>query len=78
MKRTQLGVSATADFEDNTWTFEMPESFTVTAGTFAIVPVEQFNAALNNLETIIANFPLDAGMQSMKDNLISIINLLEQ
>lgn len=78
MKKTQLGVSATADFEENTWTFEMHTGFTVTAGTFAVVPVEQYNAALNNLETIIANFPLDAGLQAMKDNLISIINLLEQ
>lgn len=36
----QIGESSTADFEENTWTFEMPEDYHVQAGKFAIVPIE--------------------------------------
>ena len=40
--KTQIGDSATADFEDNTWTFEMPKEFRIAAGKFAIVPMEEY------------------------------------
>ena len=39
----QIGESATADFEENTWTFEMKPEFKVTAGKFVIMPIETFN-----------------------------------
>lgn len=77
MNKTQLGESASANFEENTWTFEMPEDFIVTAGTFAIVPVRQYYQAVNNLQTIIANFPSYVDIQDMKDNLIGILNSLD-
>lgn len=35
----QLGISAGADFENNTWTFEMPEGFKAGAGGYMIVKV---------------------------------------
>ena len=37
--KTQFGLSATADFEESTWTFQMPENekYSVAAGEFAIV-----------------------------------------
>lgn len=38
----QFGISATADFEENTWTFEMSDGFSVKAGEYAILPKEQF------------------------------------
>ncbi len=38
----QFGISAESDFEENTWTFEMPEKFSVWAGEFAIVDKKQF------------------------------------
>jgi len=41
--KTQIGTAVTADFEDNTWTFEMPDEFNVTAGNFAILPLEAYN-----------------------------------
>jgi hypothetical protein len=41
--KIQTGVSATANFEENTWTFEMPEDFSVCAGKFAIVPIDEYN-----------------------------------
>jgi hypothetical protein len=53
---TQIGTSATADFEENTWTFEMPKTFKVRAGVFAIVdkPVydELLEACKNALRDI--------------------------
>ena len=35
---TQFGIAQTADFEERTWTFLMPEGFYVASGEFAIVP----------------------------------------
>lgn len=44
--KTQIGTAITADFSEKTWTFEMPSGFSVAAGKFAIVPKENYNAAL--------------------------------
>lgn len=41
---TQFGESLTGDFEEKTWTFEMPEDFTLKAGEFAIVPKAEYEA----------------------------------
>ena len=35
----QLGISAGCDFENNTWTFEMPEGFKSGAGDYMIIKV---------------------------------------
>lgn len=43
---TQFGESLTGDFEERTWTFEMPEDFSVKAGEFAIVPIAEYNALI--------------------------------
>jgi len=37
----QIGTSITADFDDNTWTFEMQKGFTVTSGKFIIMPADR-------------------------------------
>lgn len=50
--KTQFGISATADFEDNTWTFEMPPVYAVSAGEFAIVPKEYFDQIVTDIEAI--------------------------
>lgn len=50
--KTQFGTSATADFEENTWTFEFEGDFNVTAGDFAIIPKEKFNRLLTALKGI--------------------------
>lgn len=47
--KIQFGQSATADFEEKTWTFEMPEQFSVIAGEFAIVPKNTFKEMLDML-----------------------------
>lgn len=50
--KTQFGKSVTGDFEENTWTFEMDENFKVTAGEFAILPKEKYDALLVALKGI--------------------------
>ena len=40
--KAQKGKSLTADFEQNTWTFEMSDDFTIRAGEFMLVPMEQY------------------------------------
>jgi len=44
----QFGKSAGADFEERTWTFEMPDNFEVVAGDFAIVPIDTYNKLITN------------------------------
>lgn len=50
--KTQIGESLTGDFEENTWTFEMPKDFKVTAGMFAIIPEDKFERLLTALKGI--------------------------
>lgn len=48
--KTQFGIAATADFEENTWTFEMPDKYEVCAGTFAIVDKPIYDEMLSALK----------------------------
>ena len=50
--KTQIGTSVAADFEENSWTFEMPEGFTMCAGQFAILPIDKYNALMEALKEI--------------------------
>ena len=50
--KTQIGTSVTADFEESSWTFEMPEDFTMSAGKFAILPVDKYNDLIEALHEI--------------------------
>jgi hypothetical protein len=50
--KTQFGISATADFEENTWTFEMPDNYSVWAGNFAIVDKQVYDKMLDALRSI--------------------------
>ena len=52
--KTQIGETLTADFEEQTWTFEMDENFIITAGEFAIIPKENYD----KLFKILANLSL--------------------
>ena len=49
---TQFGISATADFEENTWTFEMPETYSVVAGEFAIVDKNLYDQLMQTAELL--------------------------
>jgi hypothetical protein len=48
---TQFGTSATADFQEGTWTFEMDQPFKVRAGRFAIVDLDEYNKLIGTLQT---------------------------
>jgi hypothetical protein len=50
--KAQFGTAVTADFEELTWTFEMPETFEVSAGEFAIVPKHKYDLLIYTLEAI--------------------------
>jgi len=45
----QYGISLSADFEENTYTFEMEDGFSVSSGEFAILPKEEFEMLINQL-----------------------------
>jgi hypothetical protein len=49
---TQFGVSATADFEKNTWTFEMPNKYSVFAGEFALVDKTLYDQLMQSVEDL--------------------------
>jgi hypothetical protein len=49
---TQFGVSATADFKENTWTFEMPEKYSVVAGEFAIIDKILYDQLIETVELL--------------------------
>lgn len=63
-KGTQIGESAMADFEENTWTFEMKEDFQVIAGEFAIVPKEEYLQLLSQRDELLGF----AGIISASEN----------
>lgn len=49
---TQFGKSATADFEDLTWTFQMPEKYRVVSGEFAIVDKILYDQLMQSCEDL--------------------------
>ena len=50
--KIQVAESLTADFEENTWTFEMKKDFIVTAGKFVIIPIDVYNELAEDLQKI--------------------------
>ena len=50
---TQIGTALTADFEENTWTFLMPENYKVWAGKFAIVDKPVYDELLKALQMVL-------------------------
>jgi len=49
---TQIGQSIACDFQENTWTFEMPKKFAWTGGKFAIVPNEDYEKSKSDYDGI--------------------------
>ena len=48
--KTQIGTAMTADFEENTWTFIMPNKYEVCAGAFAIVDKPIYDEMMSALK----------------------------
>lgn len=49
---TQIATSMSSDFEENTWTFLMPDGFQVWAGQFAIVDKQVYDKMLAALKRV--------------------------
>jgi hypothetical protein len=49
---TQIATSMTADFNENTWTFLMPENYKVWAGQFAIVDKQVYDKMKSIIEYV--------------------------
>lgn len=49
---TQIATSLSSDFEENTWTFLMPDKFQVWAGQFAIVDKQVYDKMLAALKRV--------------------------
>jgi hypothetical protein len=60
MTEVQFGESAYADFEENTWTFEFPESYKVSAGKYAVVPTQQYDAMVMLCRKFSSGMPIEA------------------
>jgi hypothetical protein len=77
--KAQLGISATADLEENTWTFQMLDNSEMCAGSFMIVEHELFKEVTKSLKevkehiSINGNFPSD---KKIIDNIVDILNKL--
>jgi len=72
---TQFGESLTGDFEERTWTFEMPEDFTVKSGEFAIVPKAEYEALI---EKPSFNGELILTLESKRDWVRKVPNYLPE
>lgn len=62
---TQIATSMTADFDENTWTFLMPDNYTVWAGQFAIVDKQVYD----RMKTIIQYVDNECSVGSMTADL---------
>ena len=51
---TQIGKMITGDFSDNTMTFEIKGKMILCAGTYAIVPIDEYNKLINNSKNYIS------------------------
>ena len=76
--KTQFGTAMSADFEENTWTFLMPEKFEVRAGQFALVDRQLYDKmilAIENLNQAVDNY---WNSDTKPDSLIKLINKQQQ
>ena len=62
---TQIATSMTADFDENTWTFLMPENYKVWAGQFAIVDKQVYD----KMKAIIEYVDQECSVGSMSADL---------
>ena len=49
--KTQFGTSISADFDEQTWTFKIPEDFSVSAGEFAIIDKATYEELIRSSQT---------------------------
>lgn len=66
-QKVQIGDSLMADFEDNTWTFEMEGKFVVRAGRYAIIPEAEYRRLLALSNDAIELFKLNVILHRLID-----------
>lgn len=74
--KTQIGISEGANFEENTWTFQMPEGFVVKAGEFSIVPSQTICDILSKANRVLDAIGNNADLQFVKDDMRFILDEL--
>lgn len=78
--KTQFGTALTADFQENTWTFLMPDNFKVSAGEFAILPKDKYNellVALSRIKDSVSVHPDCVDNSEFADMVITSIEALD-
>jgi hypothetical protein len=75
---TQFGISTTADFEEMTWTFEMPENFKVWPGEFAIVDKPVYDELLQSCISLLEELGVKPdsdpeGFSGIVENALNVI-----
>jgi len=74
---TQFGELLTGDFEENTMTFEMQGDFTLKAGEFAIMPIDEYKQLLENAKPTF-NGELILTLESKNDWIRKVPNHLPE
>lgn len=74
---TQIGTSFEADFEKNTWTFEMQDNFTVAAGGFVIMDTAVYRDLIVAANDVLANQPPGELPEALVDALNRLNQLVE-
>ncbi len=72
--KTQYGTASGADFLHNEWSFEMEESFTVSGGKFAIIPLETLQDISLRVSNTINAIGNNAELQHVKDDMRFILD----
>lgn len=62
----QIGQSFSADLEDQTWTFGLEDGFEVSAGVFAIEPIDQWQTRLEENERLRVALEKIAKLESIE------------
>ncbi len=74
--KTQFGSSLTSDFQENTWTFEMQNDFSITAGEFAIIPKEKFDKFLASVKEMVDCIGSNTYFQSDSEAVLAVEEIL--
>ena len=81
-KDTQIGTSLTGDLMENTWTFEMSEGFSLSAGEFAIVPNDEYKKSLKQKKDLLTELEraretlIQRGFKAESSTIIGIDNAI--
>lgn len=70
---TQIGIAHSADFQESTWTFLMPENYRVVSGQFAIVDRKVYDEMMIALK-VMRNYFGEHDMTAAEHKNFSIVD----